>query len=55
MFMFTSPIYNPLKRVCRYTRGNKRVDPKISVNIRKEKAVINKGKLTNQVSTVNCG
>ena len=38
--------------VCRYIRGNKQVDPKISLDICKEKAVINKGKITNQVSTI---
>ena len=35
--------------MCRYIRRNKRVDPKIYVDIRKEKAAINKGKVTNQV------
>ena len=41
--------------MCRYTRGNKRVDPEIFVHIRKEKAVFNNGKITNQESTIKCG
>ena len=32
---------------CRYTRGNKREDPNIYVDIRKEKVVVNKGKIAN--------
>ena len=41
--------------MCRYTRGNKRVDPEIFVHIRKEKAVFNNGKITNQECAIKCG
>ena len=41
--------------MCRYARRNKRADLKIFFDIRKEKAVINMGKIVNQVSTINCG
>ena len=39
----------------RYTRRHKRVDLKISVGVRKEKAVSNKDKITCQLSIINYG